>query len=61
MRELPAIEVLEDVFNHARLFDHRDDLKAVTAFGTLQRIHLIDLAKQPCPTAPALLGIALGG
>ena len=26
--KLPKIEVLKDVLNHTRLFDHRDDLKA---------------------------------
>ena len=59
--KLPKIEVLKDVLNHTRLFDHRDDLKAVATLGTRQRIHLIDLAEEPCPTAPPLLGIERGG
>ncbi len=57
---LPAIEVLEDSSNHTGLFDHRDDFKSVPTFGTLQRVDFIDLAEQPRPAAPPLLGEALG-
>ncbi len=64
---LPTIEVLEELSNHAALFDHtallehRNDFKGVTAWGTFQRVDLLPLAQQPGPAAPPLLGELLGG
>ena len=52
---LPAIQVLEDLSNHAALFDHRNDFKGVTALRTFQGVDLIDLAQQPRPAATPLL------
>ena len=41
---LPAIQVLEDLSNHAALFNQRNDFKGVAALGALQGVDLIHLA-----------------
>ena len=41
---LPEIEVLEDLFNHAALFDRRDDVEGRATFGAFQGVNFIHLA-----------------
>ena len=56
---LPEIEVLEDVSNHAALFDHRDDPELGVTLRTFQGVDFIHLAEQPRPAASPLLGEVL--
>ncbi len=42
---LPELEVLENLSNHAALFDHRDDRKRVATLGTFQGVDFINLAQ----------------
>ena len=43
--QLPEIEVLEDLLNHAALLDHCDDSKPAATLGAFQSVDFIHLAK----------------
>ena len=46
LRLLPDSQVLQNLADDRRLLDEGDDLHGVPAFGTEQRIHLVDLPDQ---------------
>ncbi len=59
----PCGEVLEDLADHRRIEQEGDDAHPTAAFGTGERIHLVDASNQLCPgwaQAPSLGGSRRG-
>jgi len=47
----PEAQVSQDLFNHLRLFDERENPHGSATGGADQRVHLVDLLDQPRPGA----------